>query len=512
MKKSIVSLVLITLILSCFFSACGTEKSMDASANEQSAVESRETAEYTLAPLAAFPLGEYDNIAKAEDVFYLWSYEQTNPHRDEDPARTAKIEFCGITYRGSYQYSAVTEGNLYISDMYGGPKGWFSINRDTGEIDGVYPKKTDAIDNPDPAGYKSLAEEIAGQFIPIEEYTLSVEDIGEGIRAFHYFRVIEGMTVWDGLDIVIDSGQITSFERHMTEEFPEGLNRIGEGRVQAFVEAVQSGSALDAIEKTVSESGRKAKFNKESVNLVLLPEDQIGALYNGRLEIEFHAQEVEDPSYISLRTVYLVTEEGTVSLDYESDVNKKEYVDKITLVDSYHANNSRLIEGEAAHLVQDIVRPLPYGDVLYDCSMPYKIIIGDTWYSLDWDGTMTHDGRGLYHLSSEMNEAMQTLLSLSSEYDEGEYIDTISVIDSESPDYPISIEGDYARSMQRIILYLPYGTEQNDHTARYKIIVGDTWFNYEPEPGWLDNEGKGEYKLPQYFNDVLQGIISVNKR
>ena len=113
----IITLVSVMLIFSCFFSACGTENNRNTSAIEQAAVESQDNVEeYALAPLVAFSIGKYDNnTAKADDVFYLWSGEQVNPHYDEAAAGRAEVEFCGKTYTGKYQYSSVTAGNLYLT-------------------------------------------------------------------------------------------------------------------------------------------------------------------------------------------------------------------------------------------------------------------------------------------------------------------------------------------------------------------------------------------------------------
>jgi hypothetical protein len=322
--------IVVLLFVVLFLSGCGTGKSIDISTEELAAVESGENIEeYALAPLVAFSIGEYDNnTAKADDVFYLWSGEQVNPHYDEAAASRANVEFCGKTYTGKYQYSSVTAGNLYFSDIYEGSDGRFSIDRNTGEVDCIFPKYDDIVTDPDPTGYQDFVQEIAGQFITTDEYTLSSEDKGEGIWAFHYFRVIDDITAWDGIDIVIDKGHVVAFAQYMTKEFPEGLQRIGEARIQAMIEAIHSGRALEAIEKAISESGRKATFNQEYVNLVLLPGDQIGVLYNGIIEFEVQTQEMNEPTYASARAFYLVTEEGAVSLDYKSDVNTQEYVNK----------------------------------------------------------------------------------------------------------------------------------------------------------------------------------------
>ena len=155
MKNRIIGLVLLMFMFSCFLSACKTEKNVGSSANEQSAIKSQETAEkYTLAPLEAFSIGKYDNnTVKADDVFYLWSGEQVNPHYDEAAASRANVEFCGKTYTGKYQYSSVTAGNLYFSDTYEGSDGRFSIDRNTGEVDCIFPKYDDIVTDPDPTGY-----------------------------------------------------------------------------------------------------------------------------------------------------------------------------------------------------------------------------------------------------------------------------------------------------------------------------------------------------------------------
>ena len=511
----IITLVSVMLIFSCFFSACGAENNRNTSAIEQAAAESQDNVEeYALAPLEAFSIGKYDNnTAKADDVFYLWSGEQVNPHYDEAAAGRAEVEFCGKTYTGKYQYSSVTAGNLYFSDIYEGSDGRFSIDRNTGEVDCIFPKYDDIVTDPDPTGYQDFVQEIAGQFITTDEYTLSSKDEGEGIWAFHYFRVIDGITVWDGIDIVIDKGHVVAFAQYMTKEFPEGLQRIGEARIQAMIEAIHSGRALEAIEKAISESGRKATFNQEYVNLVLLPGDQIGVLYSGIIEFEVQTQEMNEPTYASARAFYLVTEEGAVSLDYKSDVNTQEYVNKITLVDRFHGVNSKLIEGDAARSVQDIILHIPYGNELYDCSMNYVIIVGNTWYGYSsYDGYMNHEGIGLYYLSEELNETMKRLLSLSSENDEREVADAISVIDKESPDYPIPFEDHAARYIRSLIPYLPYGEEQYDYTARYRFMIDDTWYDYDPESGWLNHEDKGEYMLPESFRWELESILSEYKR
>ena len=507
--------IFFVLLLICFCIACGTRKRIDISTEEQATVESEENIEeYTLAPLVAISMGEYDqSTANVDDVFYLWSYEQTNPHYDEAAASRANVEFCGKTYTGKYQYSSVTEGNLYISDTYAGSDGMFSINRNTGEVDCIFPKYDDIVTDPDPTGYQDFVQEIARQFITTDEYTLSSEDEGEGIWAFHYFRVIDGITVWDGIDIVIDKGHVVAFAQYMTKEFPEGLQRIGEARIQAMIEAIHSGSAAEAIETAISESGRKASFTEEYVNLVLLPGDQIGVLYNGSLELEIQIQEMDEPSYVSSRASYLVTEEGAVALDYESDVNTQEYVDKITLVDRFYGVNSKLIEGDTARSVQDIILHIPYGNELYDCSPEYYIIVGKTWYGYSCrDGYINHEDRGPYQISEELNEAMKTLLSLSSENDEREDIDAIYVSDKESPDYPILIEDGTARFIRSLIPYLPYEEEQYDYTARYRFMIDDTWYDYDPESGWLNHEDKGECILPEYFRLRLESILSEYKR
>ena len=125
---------------------------------------------------------------------------------------------------------------------------------------------------------------------------------------------------------------------------------------------------------------------------------------------------------------------------------------------------------------------------------------------------MDREGRKGEPLSKELNETMKRLLSLSSENDERGDVDAISVIDKESPDYPIPIEDGAARYIRSLIPYLPYGEEQYDYTARYRFMIDDTWYDYDPESGWLNHEDKGEYMLPESFRWELESILSEYKR
>ena len=52
-----------------------------------------------------------------------------------------------------------------------------------------------------------------------------------------------------------------------------------------------------------------------------------------------------------------------------------------------------MIEGNTARSIQDIILHIPYGKELYDSSMNYVIIVGNTWYGYgSYDGYMNHEG------------------------------------------------------------------------------------------------------------------------
>lgn len=186
------------------------------------------------------------------------------------------------------------------------------------------------------------------------------------------------------------------------------------------------------------------------------------------------------------------------------------YVDTVSLIHNMSAEPLVSIQGDAAKAVQDMILFLPYGESLWDHVTDYRIIVGDTWYGYNpGDGLLDHEGIGIYKLSEESSEALRTLFSFSSDYLNYEsHVYALSVIDRESPDYPIPVEGDDAYYIQSIILNKPYGEELYDHPARYKIMTGDSWYDYDPESGWLDHEGKGRFILSEQYNEMLKTVLS----
>ena len=376
--------------------------------------------------LEVWSIGEYDGAAfDSQDPVSLWSYEQVNPHEDKQAAARAEGVFNGEVFSGRYEYSAMTEGNLYISDTYSGVNGMFSINRSTGEIDSVFPLGGVSIENPDRTAYEKLARDVAKQYIDIDEYTLTVDDKGEGIWAFHYFRVIDGMTAWDGLDIVMDGGRVVAFAKYMTEEFAEGLRRIGEDKVKAFIESAQSEEGKKAIEDKITWGGkRKASFEPESVNLVLLPGDHLGVLYHGTLNIELEITDVQKSQTISSRASFLVTEKGVIQTEVHSDTQAApDYEDVIYLSRTPRTEEDKPEKTaikEGARAVQDILFAQTYEPVLYDSAYPFTIYVGEEWYGYNPGGSsfLNKEGYGYASLSNELNLVLRSLLSIPDDWQE----------------------------------------------------------------------------------------------
>ncbi|MCD7832025.1 MAG: hypothetical protein LUI01_07170 [Firmicutes bacterium] len=132
--------------------------------------------------IAAFELGITfddggDNGVHSSD-FSLWADENTSRYKRENAEETYSITFDGVTYTGTYYYTALLRYTTFEIDCYRMDSGWFSVKTNRGELveffyiadegsgTGAYTLE----------GSQSTAEALASQYFDTTAYELETSE------------------------------------------------------------------------------------------------------------------------------------------------------------------------------------------------------------------------------------------------------------------------------------------------------------------------------------------------
>lgn len=193
----------------------------------------------------------------------FWGAEKISYHNDADAPKEASVAFDGKTYTGQYSRSSVIIPNTYVSHRYKGEHDgqivYFETHAETGAITSILlVSKTLEQSVADQAACRQVADKIAKEYIPVEEYAVSVtastKDENSVAYTYAYYREVNGYRTSDGLQITVDgNGNITSFGVGMLGAFADGGSIvIDEERARSAIS-----QKLDAIYERF-ESGTKS--------------------------------------------------------------------------------------------------------------------------------------------------------------------------------------------------------------------------------------------------------------
>ena len=137
---------------------------------------------------------------------------------------------------------------------------------------------------------KKIAEDIASQYINVDEYKLDIEGISSSAAAaepyeyvFLYQRYIDNIKCWDAVQLyVLSSGSVSMFCNYMTSEFQEYINAETEILYQE-IKKLDS----DTVEREIIQETEKLSLYPDSIEdidvfdkeLVLLPDQRLGIIY-----------------------------------------------------------------------------------------------------------------------------------------------------------------------------------------------------------------------------------------
>jgi len=131
----------------------------------------------------ALEAGNYDSSdGGTHSVEYdLWSSENQTRHENKSAAKELTITINGQTLTGKYKHSLVRKPNNYVSDFYETDDGYrFTVNANTGELVNCWlitAKEEKDLDLPvkSEEELRTIAENIAKQYINVNEYTVKLE-------------------------------------------------------------------------------------------------------------------------------------------------------------------------------------------------------------------------------------------------------------------------------------------------------------------------------------------------
>lgn len=231
------------------------------------------------------------------------------------------ITFNGKTYSGKYTRSSITIPNTYVSHHYNADGALFEINDKTGALRSIlmlykYPQeenKGDETPVKDQASCKKIADEIVKNYIPLDEYkvTLLTKLEREGNYParymFMYYREVNGYRTADKLGITIDeNGIVHAMSMWMLGSFQD----IEKVTVDEKVVLKMIEDKANAIYARI-EDKRNFKIEIRQQELVKLEDEKIAMLY--LVETSFE-KDIEDGYYMNPKSLIQLL----VTIDNES--------------------------------------------------------------------------------------------------------------------------------------------------------------------------------------------------
>ena len=210
MKKNLLIALLYVVISCVFIMACS-----NATATDLSNISVLEIGSAIDASDGGTHASEYD----------LWSAANCYPHNDTAAAQKMEVTFNGNVFHGDYWYSLVESYNLHPSDYYSFSGGWFSINRNSGQLETIilmdFGTGNKSVDE-----CKKYAEDIASQYIDLSQYSL-MSSGGDPVYGYQFTKMVDGIETSDRLSVAISSsGDISSFCNFTNDDF-NNINKMG---------------------------------------------------------------------------------------------------------------------------------------------------------------------------------------------------------------------------------------------------------------------------------------------
>ncbi len=200
-------------------------------------------------------------------------------YQDKDAPGEAKVVLNGKTYTGEYTHSIVEGHYFHVSDYYSGSSGWFSVNRETAQLERLHPDSSKKGDKSTDECRK-IAEELARQYIDLSQYTLSGGG-GDNLHPYLFMKTINGMETNDTLFIgVSSSGEIVDFSNFTSGNAENAFNSIDAKAIDDLIERLSSSEVMEMIDKKVNTIYEDcASYSIENKVLVDLENNELGLIY-----------------------------------------------------------------------------------------------------------------------------------------------------------------------------------------------------------------------------------------
>ena len=100
----------------------------------------------------------------------------------------------------------------------------------------------------------------------------------------------------------------------MTKQFKEGLEAIGEERIQAFMDRIHSGDVFETLLNTITKNGTvTVEYDISKKELVVLPDNRLGLMYSLSW-----TRQLDENQTLHFSGAYVVHEEGVFLCGHEN--------------------------------------------------------------------------------------------------------------------------------------------------------------------------------------------------
>ncbi len=280
MKKNLLIALLYVVISCVFVTACS-----NATATDLSNISVLEIGSAIDASDGGTHASEYD----------FWSAANCNPHNDTAAAQKMEVTFNGNVFHGDYWYSLVESYNLHPSDYYSFLGGWFSINRNSGQLETIILMDF-GTGNKSVEDCRQYAEDIASQYIDLSQYSL-VSSAGDPVHGYQFTKMVNGIETSDRLSVAISSsGDISSFCNFTNDDF-NNINKMGSAEEKKnFIKKIASPDISKKIEEKLN-SIYDNWDSYETINkkLVALENQEVGMVYT--IDVNFEPVSLDDGTF-----------------------------------------------------------------------------------------------------------------------------------------------------------------------------------------------------------------------
>ena len=214
-----------------------------------------------------------------------WSYEKMNMHENKNAPRTMTVSFDGIEYTGTYTHSVVDTYNNYESDEYiFGRGGWFKVISGTNKVHQIVlplpePPAGDAVES---GKGRAKAMEIAGNYIDINEYELTVES-NIYYDVYRFKKQIDGVICANLAVLMEKDGDLSAFDYLIVDEYNEIRAKYSDTEIKEAIARLTSEEADKLCEAKIEKAYSYDNMLSRESNLlyrylVLLDDGSLGIM------------------------------------------------------------------------------------------------------------------------------------------------------------------------------------------------------------------------------------------